>query len=155
DPDVRARLLDRARDPSSIRRIAERLKDEADSDSYLGTFSWSSDIVALGTRAGMPTVVALGRMAEALTLFYQDQIPEALTVFDEASGIFRAHGDEVGWARTQIGRTAPCAMLGRFDEALERAQEARVILEAAGEHAYIVRIDMNLSLVLERMNRPR
>ncbi|MGH2391406.1 MAG: tetratricopeptide repeat protein, partial [Chloroflexota bacterium] len=155
DPDARARLLDRERDPSSIRRIAERLKDEADSDSYLGTFSWSSDIVALGTRAGMPTVVALGRMAEALTLFYQDQIPEALTVFDEASGIFRVHGDEVGWARTQIGRTAPCAMLGRFDEALERAQEARAILEAAGEHAYIVRIDMNLSLLLERMNRPR
>jgi CHAT domain-containing protein len=154
DPEARARLLDRERDPSSIRRIAERLKDEADSDSYLGTSSWSGDIVALGTRAGMPTVVALGRMAEALTLFYQDRIPEALTVFDEASGIFRAHGDEVGWARTQIGRTAPCAMLGRFDEALERAQEARAILEAAGEHAYLVRIDMNLSLLLERMNRP-
>jgi tetratricopeptide (TPR) repeat protein len=157
DADGRVRILERASDPGLARAVAERLKEEADrARTHNTTLSsrWCGDIVALGTLAGLPTVVALGRMAEALTLFAQDRISESLSVFDEASSLFRTHGDEVGWARTQIGRTAPCAMLGRFAEALERAQEARAILDAAGEQMYVARMDTNLAMLLEHMNRP-
>ncbi len=157
DTETQAIILEKVREPSLIRALAERLKDEADNARYQDTarsFFWCGVIVALGTRARLPTVAALGRMAEALTLFGQDRIPESLSVFDEASAIFQDHDDMIGWARTQIGRTAPCAMLGRFDEALKRAREARAILESAGEHTYVVRVDANLAMLLERMNRP-
>jgi tetratricopeptide (TPR) repeat protein len=68
--------------------------------------------------------------------------------------LFREHDDAVGWARAQIGRTATCMALARFDEALQRAEEARAILERAGETLRLASLDTNLALLLELMDRP-
>ena len=157
DSGARLRALSGALDVYPAREVAERLKEEADRARYQDparSLRWCADIGALGEVANAPPVVALGRMAEAFTLYEQGRHRDALTLFDEASALFRAHGDEVGGARAQIGRTLACMTLGRFDEALERAREARAILEQAGEHLHVVGIDHNLALLLERMNRP-
>ncbi len=157
DAAARLRSLEGALDLYPARAVAERLKEEADRARYQDparSLRWCADIGALGEVANAPPVVALGRMAEAFTLYEQGRHRDSLTLFDEASALFRAHGDEVGWARAQIGRTLACMTLGRFDEALERAREARAILEGAGEHLRVVGIDHNLALLLERMNRP-
>ena len=157
DAEARAVILAGAYSPDSVGDLAERLKVEAyHARLHDPTLSlrWCDDIKALGRSADEPTVVALGHMAAGLALLSQDRLHDSLAVFDEASTLFRAHGDEVGWARTQIGRTAPCAMLGRFDEALERAREAHNILEAAGDTLRLAAIDDNLAMLLEHMNRP-
>lgn len=157
DAEERARLLREAVDPRHARDIAERLKEEADRARYQDAalaLRWCDDIVTLGTLAGAPTVVALGRMVEALLRYDQGRYRDSLTIFDEASALFRTHGDEVGWARAQIGRTGPCMALTRFEEALERAEEARLILEQAGEYLRAASVDHNIAALLEHMNRP-
>lgn len=157
DAAARARVLKEAVDPHTVRDAAERLNEEADRARYQDiarSLRWSGDIITLGTLADAPTVVALGYMSEAFTFLVQGRNRDSLARFDEAAALFRAHGDEVGWARTQIGRTGSCVMLGLFDEALERAREARAILERAGDRLRVASIDTNLALLLERMNRP-
>jgi tetratricopeptide (TPR) repeat protein len=143
--------------PEAVRRVAERLKEEADRALYQDaqlSLRWSRDIITLGTLAAVPTAIALGQVAEAFIYYWQGQHRDSLRLYDEASALFRDHGDAVGWARAQIGRTVPCMALARFDEALERAEEARPILEQAGETLRVASLDTNLALLLERMNRP-
>jgi len=156
DAAVRRRMLGEAVRSYVPRALAERLKEEADRARYQDmpcALRWCADIVLLGHSVGEPTVVALGRMVEALLRYDQGRYHDSLALFDEASALFRARGDEVGWARVQIGRIGPCRALARFDEALERAQEARVILARAGEHPRVANIDTNLAMLLEHMNR--
>jgi len=137
--------------------LAERLKAEADRARYrdaAGALRWSGDILALGRIAEARSIVALGRMTEAFTLYQLGRYRQSLRCFDLASALFRIHGDEIGWARTQIGRTAACMALSRFEEALERARQARAIFEREGDALRVASVDTNLALLLERMNRP-
>ncbi len=156
--DERRQILATAQGPQkAVRRVAERLKEEADRALYQDaqlSLRWSRDIITLGKLSDAPTAVALGQMAEAFTLYWQGQYAESLRLYDEASALFRDHDDAVGWARAQIGRTAPCMALARFEEALERAEEARAILERAGETLRLASLDTNLALLLELMDRP-
>ena len=157
DPDSRRTLLAGAIVPDRLWELAERLKAEAERLSYADraiALRWSDDILALGQLAGVPSVVALGRMVEALIRYLQGQVQESLTLFDQAGALFREHGDEVRWARTQIGRTSVCMQLGRYDEALTRAREARAIVERAGDRLRVASVDYNLAVLLERTNRP-
>lgn len=157
---TRRRLLAEAgtaRTAPEVRALAERIKEEADRARYQDatlSLRWCADIVALGELAALPTVVALGHMAEAAVLYGQGLHREALAHFDLAGQLFRDHGDELGWARTQMGRMAPCVMLGGYDEAIARAHQARAIFQHAGEPLRAANIDDNLALLLEYMNRP-
>ena len=157
DPERRRALLARALVPDRLWELAERLKAEAERLSYADralALRWSGDIVALGQVAQAPTVVALGRMVEALIRYLQGQAQESLMLFDQAGALFREHGDDVGWARTQIGRTNVCMQLGRYDEAVTRAQEARSIVARAGDRLRVAAVDYNLAVLLERTHRP-
>jgi len=160
DADERTRMLAAVAltaDQQALRTIAERLKDEADRARYHDADlarRWCADVVTLGRRAEAPSIVALGRMVEALLLYDQGRHLDSLVLFDEAGALARSAGDEVGWARVQIGRIGPCRALGRFDEALRRADEARAILETAGERLRAASIDNNLAMLLDQMGRP-
>ncbi|HWE60963.1 MAG TPA: CHAT domain-containing protein [Chloroflexota bacterium] len=157
DAALRRGLLTRAITPDRLWALAESLKAEAERVSYADralALRWAGDIVALGEVAEAPTVVALGWMVEALIRYLQGQAQESLALFDLAGARFREHGDQIGWARTQIGRTNVCMQLGRYDEALIRAQEARSILERAGDRLRMATIDYNLAVLLERTNQP-
>jgi len=147
----------RAMDRRALRTVAERLKDEADRARYHDAAlarRWCADVVTLGMRAEAPSIVALGRMVEALLLYDQGRHLDSLALFDEAGNLARSDGDEVGWARVQIGRIGPCRALLRFDEALRRADEARAILDMAGERLRAASIDNNLAMLLDQMGRP-
>ncbi|HEY8285439.1 MAG TPA: hypothetical protein VIJ28_13730, partial [Chloroflexota bacterium] len=140
-----------------VEETAERLKAEADRLRYqdlAASLRWSDDIRTLGQLAQAPTVTALGMMVEALTRHLLDDAASALVLFDQASALFLTHGHRTGWARTQIGRTFALMVAGRVDEALERAEQARVILEEVGDFERVASIDNNLALLMERLNRP-
>lgn len=153
----RRALLARATAPDRLWQLVERLKAEAERLSYADreiALRWSGDIVALGQVSLSSTIVALGWMVEALIRYLQGQVQESLRLFDQAGALFREYGDEVGWARTQIGRTNVCVQLGRYDEALARALEARSIMERAGDRLRVATVDYNVAVLLERTNRP-
>ena len=140
-----------------VEETAERLKAEADRLRYqdlVASLRWSDDILTLGRLAREPAVVALGTMVEALTRYLQGDPLRSLALYDAASALFQSSGHQMGWARTQIGRTAALMAVGRVDEALERAEQARVILEEAGDFERVGAIDNNLALLMERLNRP-
>lgn len=157
DAEARAQMLAAAARTVDVRLLAERLKDEADAARYKDSalsLRWSDDAVALGALTGQSSAVALGRMAAGLTLYERGRYQDSAASFDEAAALFIAQGDDAGWARTQIGRTLACMALERFEEALERAAEARVILERVNDCLRVAALDNNLALLLERMNRP-
>ncbi|HVA88642.1 MAG TPA: CHAT domain-containing protein, partial [Chloroflexota bacterium] len=140
-----------------VEATAERLKAEADRLRYqdlAASLRWSDHILALGQLAQAPTVTALGMMVEALIRHLQGDAPLALALYDQASALFLTHGHRIGWARTQIGRTFALMAVGHVDEAMERAEQARVILEEAGDFERVASIDNNLALLMERLNRP-
>jgi CHAT domain-containing protein len=137
--------------------IAERLKLEADRMRYLdiqASLAWSATIEQLGLIARADSIVALAKMTEALTVFEQDRYAESIELFDQASSLFQLIGHDLGWARAQIARTSACVALGRFDEALLRAEEARTILVTSGDDRRVAALDNNVAVLLERMNRP-
>jgi tetratricopeptide (TPR) repeat protein len=157
DLDERRLLLAAAAAAGAVWDTAERLKVEADRARYQdidSSLPWSAAMEQLGMLAGDGPVIALAKMTEAFTYCDKDRYSEALALFDQASDLFRANGHELGWARTQIGRTLACMALSRFDEALRRAEEARSILLAHGAESRVAGLDNNLALLLERMNRP-
>src|SRR5207244_11837937 len=67
---------------------------------------------------------ALGLMARGDALRHMDQEVEAITYLDAAAEEFLAEGDEVGWARSRIGRVNDCLELNRSSEALRDAAAA-------------------------------
>ncbi|HVA89405.1 MAG TPA: CHAT domain-containing tetratricopeptide repeat protein [Chloroflexota bacterium] len=140
-----------------VEATAERLKAEADRLRYqdlTASLRWSDHILALGQLAQSPTITALGMMVEALIRQLQGDPPRALALFDQASTLFLTHGHRIGWARTQIGRTGALMATGKVDEALERAEQARVILQDVGDFERVAALDNNLALLMERLNRP-
>ncbi len=157
DAAARLRLIEAAARQADPGALAERLKDEADRARHLDpalSLRWCDDVEALGSLIARPTIVALGLMTRALTVYEQGDYRRSLDLFDRASALFRGHSDEVGWARAQIGRIAPCMVLARGDEALQRGLEARAILEGAGDRLRSAAVDSNLAGLLSYMNRP-
>jgi len=56
-------------------------------------------------------------------------------------------GDEVGWARTRIGRVSACLQLNRTSEALRDAAAAREIFMRYGNHLRAGQIDVNAAMI--------
>src|SRR5687768_648226 len=87
--------------------VVERLKQEADRywsiDPNL-SLEFASRIVAIGERRADAGQTALGWMARGDALKFLGRLKEAWGVLEQAGGMFEAINDEVGWARTRIGR---------------------------------------------------
>ena len=130
--------------------VVERLKQEADRYwfiDYHRSLQYADRIVAIGEQRGDPRQTALGLMARGDALKYQDRAQEAWQVLDEAGRIFRSIGDEVGWARTRIGRLYISISLNNVAEALSDAEIARTILIQHGEREKLLRLDLNTAFV--------
>ncbi len=90
---------------------------------------------------------ALGLMARGDALRRMDRNLEALPFFDAAGEEFMANGDEVGWARTRIGRVSACLQLNRTTEALYDAEAAHDIFIRRGKLRRAGQIDVNAAII--------
>jgi CHAT domain-containing protein/tetratricopeptide (TPR) repeat protein len=130
--------------------VVERLKEEADRYWYIDyhrSLELADRIVAIGELRGDMQQTALGLMARGDALKLSDRFAEAWRTLDEAGKIFQAIGDQVGWARTRIGRLYLSTMLNYVPEALNEAQLARTIFNNHGDHERLLRLDLNTAVV--------
>ena len=69
------------------------------------------------------------------------QLEQAVERIDAAATLFTTLGQAVHAASTQVAKTSALALLGRYDEAVSCATEAREVFVAHGEEAAAGRIE--------------
>ena len=104
-------------------------------------------IVRIGQARGDAWQMAMGTMARADAVRFLGQIEAAWQLFAAAGDLFRQVHDEVGWARTRIGRLLCCVELNRVAEALADAELARDIFTRHKEHERLLGLYNNTAIV--------
>ncbi len=130
--------------------LVECLKAEADRHWLINanrSLELAELIIEVGRARGEPRHIALGLMARGDALKLLSRAEDAWDALGEAGALFRSIGDEVGWARTRIGRLLICVDLQRVGEALDDAAAARERLGAAGMADKCLVLDMNTAIV--------
>ncbi len=135
---------------SALNELVELIKREADHqwtrDSQI-SFMMAGHLLFIGDLLQNKYVHALGLMARGDALRRMDRDQDALPFLDAAGGEFLAMGDEVGWARTRIGRVSACLRLNRTGEALRDAAAAREVFVRYGKLLRAGQIDVNAALI--------
>lgn len=131
-------------------QVVERLKQEA--DRYWGidpnhSLKLADRIIAIGQARSDQRQIALGWMARGDALKLLGRSTEAWEALNQAGEIFQFAGDEVGWARTCIGRLHLSMMLNCVPDALAEAQLAREILIRNDEQEKLLRLDFQTAYV--------
>jgi CHAT domain-containing protein len=130
--------------------IVERLKQEADRHWYIDphrSLAFADRIVTIGTQHDNPSQIALGLMARGDALSFLGRTTEAWEALEQAGNMFQTIEDEIGWARTRIGRLHLSPMLNRVADALADAERARSIFTSSGERERLLRLDNNIAFV--------
>jgi CHAT domain-containing protein/predicted 3-demethylubiquinone-9 3-methyltransferase (glyoxalase superfamily) len=137
-------------DNSSIALLVELIKREADrqwNNNAQLSFALAGYILAIGDLRNNKAYHALGLMARGDALRRVDRDEDALPFFDASGEEFKEIGDEVGWARTRIGRISACLQLNRTSEALRDAGAAREVFIRHGKLLRAGQIDVNAAIV--------
>jgi CHAT domain-containing protein len=137
-------------DDAASNQLVELIKREADhqwsKDSQVA-FLMAGHLLFVGDLLPNKYVHALGLMTRGDALRRMDRDQDALPFLDAAGDEFLAIGDEVGWARTRIGRVSACLRLNRTGEALSDAAAAREVFMRYGKLLRAGQIDVNAALV--------
>ena len=143
-------------DTSTTLLLVELIKREADRQWNKNpelSFILAGNLLAIGDITHYKAYHALGLMARADALRRQDRNEEALPFFDASGEEFLEVGDEVGWARTRIGRVSACLQLNRTTEALRDAAEAHEIFMRYGKLLRAGQIDVNAAIINYEMGQ--
>lgn len=130
--------------------VIKHLKQEADRYWYIDphrSLELAEQIIAIGERRADARQIALGLMARGDALKFLGCMEEAWAALEQAGNTFRAAGDEVGWARTRIGRLYLGAKLNRVADTLADGERAQSIFIRYGEGDLLVRLNMALAVV--------
>ncbi len=130
--------------------VVERLKQEADRYWHIDphhSLELAERIVIIGERRGDARQTALGLMARGDALKFLGRMGEAWAALEQAGEMFQAAGDEVGWARTRIGRLWLGLKLNHVVDTFADAERARAIFTRYGEHEKLLRLDLNTAIV--------
>lgn len=136
--------------PDEVATLVGQIKAEADRYWMINpnrSLELAEQIIEIGQARGEPQHTALGTLARGDALKLLGRAAEAWQALSEAGSLFRAIDDEVGWARTRIGRLLICVDLQRVEEALVDAAEAGAIFIAAGAHDKRLVLNMNTAIV--------
>ncbi len=137
-------------DDASINLLVKLMKREAD-NQWAGesrmSFILAGHLLFIGETIKSKYAHALGLMTRGDALRRMDRYQEALPFFDAAGEEFLEIGDEVGWARTRIGRVSACLQLNRTSEALRDAAAAREIFMRYENHLRAGQIDVNAAMI--------
>src|SRR5215472_19146126 len=96
---------------------------------------------------------ALGLKAKGDALMVIEHHQAALECLDAAGEEFLHLGDEVNWARSRISWIISAAWLGRVEEALQQARQARDVFLHLGEDFWVCGIDHNTAIIYEYIGR--
>lgn len=137
-------------DRADIERFVYLLRHETDrqwvKDATI-SYKLAGHLMIVGEIVQDVYAYALGLMARGDALRRMDRDQDALAFFDAAGNEFLSMGDEVGWARTRIGRVSACLQLNRTDEALRDATAAREIFMRHGKLRRAGQIDVNAAVI--------
>src|SRR6266516_2102590 len=124
-------------DDASLSQLVKMLKREADRQWARESgvsFMLAGHLLLISKMIQSKYVYALGLMTHGDALRRVDRDQEALPFLDAAGAEFLEIGDEVGWARTRIGRVSACLRLSRTGEALRDAVAAREVFMRYGKY---------------------
>lgn len=129
-------------------QIVVALKDAA--DRYWGidprqSMTFAETIIAIGNARSDIGICALGTMAKGDALKFIGSQHKAWDLLEKAGDLFQSIRDEVGWARTWIGRLRMAVELNKIDEALAQAKNAKAIFERYGEQLRLLRLHMGMA----------
>jgi CHAT domain-containing protein/tetratricopeptide (TPR) repeat protein len=131
--------------------IADRLKAEADRYRRIDpnvSLHTSGVISLVGDTVTDLRIIALGALSHGDTFSSLHKINEAWQMFDRARELYQKVDDEVGWARTCIGRLLICVEMNSVEPTLRDAEAARGVFRKYGELDKLIKLDTNAAGVL-------
>ncbi len=96
---------------------------------------------------------ALGLKAKGDALMMIGHYQAALDASDVAAGEFKLLGDERNWARSRISWIYSAVWLGRVEEALHTAAQAREVFLRLGDNFGVCNIEHNIAMIYARIGR--
>ena len=130
--------------------IVDLLKNEADRNWSIDpnySLKYANRILAFGQARNDISKIALGLMAKGDAFQFLGQINEAWDMLEQAGSMFEKAGNEVGWARTCIGRVYLSPNLNRVSEALANADRAHEIFSRHNDQDKLMRLEWQTGLV--------
>ncbi len=106
-------------------------------------------LIFLGEHVNNPSLHALGLKAKGDALVQVEHFQSAMDCLDASSKQFLALGDEENWARSRISWITACAWLGRAEDALMGAKQARDTFIRLDEPYWACIIDHNVARIYE------
>ena len=137
-------------DTAEADELVDHLKAEADRHWWINanrSLELADLILRIGQARGDTCQMALGTMARGDALKLLGHTEAAWDTLGDAGDLFQQCGDEIGWARTRIGRLVICVDLNRVAQALADASDARAIFGRHGEYEKRLRVDLNVGIV--------
>jgi CHAT domain-containing protein len=147
---VSQQILSQPLPDAAAAEIIDRLKQEADRHWFIDSersLEFANRIIAIGRARNDLSQEALGWMARGDALRFSGRMEESWDTLERAGKMFEAGGDEVGWARTRIGRLYLAMKLNRVEETLREGKEAQRILKRHGKNELLVRLNMARAVV--------
>ena len=108
---------------------------------------YASRIVSIGEMRGDFNQIALGTMAKSDAHRKLGHTDEAWELIEKAGEMFKKTGNEVGWARTRIGRLLLSLSLNRISEGLADAERAHEIFTRYKDEDKLLRLEWQTGLV--------
>src|SRR5258706_5461935 len=137
-------LLDATATDAFATQVVEHLKREADRYWAIDpnrSAEFADLIISIGTQRSQPGTIALGTMARGDAFKLIGRTTEAWDTLGHAGLLYQQANDEVGWARTRIGRLVLGPMLNRVPEVLADAHLARAIFDAHADQERLLRLN--------------
>ena len=131
-------------------QLIESIKREADkrwTDEAHIAYQLAGHLLSIGDLTGSRYAHALGLMTRGDALRRLERNQEAIKYLDAAGKEFLSVGDEVGWARTRIGRISACLQLNLTSEALGDAAAAREVFVRYNKLLRAGQIDVNAAII--------
>jgi CHAT domain-containing protein/tetratricopeptide (TPR) repeat protein len=141
-----------------VATVVERIKAEADRHYWINanrSLELADIIMRIGQARGSLRQTALGAMTRADALRFLGRIEAAWQLFETTGQLFRQIGDDVGWARTRIGRLLCCVELNRVREALADAELACTIFTRHQQHDRLLALRNNIAIVYALLGEPQ
>ena len=145
-PEILSRPLPDALAPG----VVDHLKNEADRYWFIDptrSLELADRIIAIGEARGDASQKAMGLMAKGDALRFLGHSEQAWGLLEEAGELFEGDDNEVGWARTRIGRLDLGIKLKRVPETLQDAERAREIFVRRGEAERLLRLEFQTAIV--------
>ncbi len=138
-----------------LAEMGNMLADEALAQLYspFNSLKIAELLVFFGTQTQDLFCHALGLKARGDVLAQIGHYQAAMDCLDESGNQFLQIGDEANWARSRISWIVAATSLGRIEEALQQAEQARSVFERLNELYWVCIIDNNTAWIYRQVGR--